>query len=48
MVIGIEGGMDITVDEYTKAKAGKIRIVLNFYCDAVAARPTAFSVRTFK
>lgn len=39
VVIGQWGSLDITVDPYTKATAGQIRLVVNMYVDAVVTRP---------
>lgn len=41
-VIGQWGGIDLTVDPYTQAANGKIRIVVNAYFDAKPLRKTAF------
>ena len=41
-VIGQWGSLDITVDPYTQAANGKIRIVVNAYFDAKPLRKTAF------
>jgi len=41
-VIGQWGGVDLTVDPYTQAANGKIRIVVNCYLDAKALRKSAF------
>lgn len=38
---------DLTVDPYTKAAAGCVRLVINAYFDAVVIRPTAFQFGTF-
>jgi protein subunit release factor B len=44
LLIGQWGGYDLTVDPYTKATAGTVRLVVNCYFDAAAARSTSFSV----
>jgi hypothetical protein len=36
------GNIDITVDEYTQAVNGCVRLVINAYFDAVILRPEAF------
>lgn len=41
-VIGQWGGVDLTVDPYTQAANGKIRIVVNAYFDAKPLRKSAF------
>lgn len=41
-VIGQWGGIDLTVDPYTQAANGKIRIVVNAYFDAKPLRANAF------
>lgn len=43
LAIGSFGGADITVDPYTKAGDGQIRLVVNMYVDAVVLRPEAFA-----
>lgn len=43
-VIGQWGGIDLTVDPYTQAANGKIRIVVNTYFDAKPLRKDAFVV----
>ena len=37
-------GLDITVDPYTKAAQGMVRIVVNAYFDAKVLRPEAIAV----
>lgn len=44
--IGQFGGIDITVDPFTKAKDGQVRLVVNAYFDGKALRPSAFAVGT--
>lgn len=46
LAIGSWGGVDVTVDPYTKAKDGEIRIVVNAYVDAQILRPEAFATGT--
>lgn len=41
-VVGQWGGIDLTVDPYSQAANGKIRIVVNAYFDAKPLRKTAF------
>lgn len=42
LAIGSWGGIDLTVDPYTKASAGQIRIVVNAFFDAKVLREEAF------
>ncbi len=46
LAIGSWGGVDITVDPYTQAAAGKVRIVVNAFFDAKKLRDGAFAVGT--
>ena len=48
LAIGSFGGVDITVDPYTKAGDGQIRLVVNMYVDAVVLRPEAFATATIE
>ena len=41
-VIGQWGGIDLTVDPYTQAASGKVRLVINAYFDAKPRRSDAF------
>lgn len=43
LAIGSWGGVDLTVDPYTKAGDGQIRIVVNMYVDAQILREEAFA-----
>ncbi|WP_455094403.1 phage major capsid protein [Prevotella koreensis] len=43
LAIGSWGGVDLTVDPYTKAGEGQIRIVVNMYVDAQILRNEAFT-----
>lgn len=43
LIIGQWGGYDILVDPYTQAALGEVRILINCYFDAAAARSTSFS-----
>ena len=43
LAIGSWGGIDLTVDPYTKAAAGQIRIVVNCFFDAKMLRESAFA-----
>ena len=43
LVIGQWGGIDLTVDPYTQAANGKIRLVINAYFDAKVRRADAFA-----
>ena len=46
LAIGSWGGVDLTVDPYTKAADGMIRIVVNMYVDAQVLRTAAFATGT--
>lgn len=46
LAIGSWGGVDLTVDPYTKAADGMIRIVVNMYIDAQVLRAAAFATGT--
>lgn len=46
LAIGTWGGVDLTVDPYTKAADGMIRIVVNMYVDAQVLRSAAFATGT--
>lgn len=46
LAIGSWGGVDLTVDPYTKAADGMIRIVVNMYVDAQVLRNEAFATGT--
>lgn len=46
LAIGSWGGVDLTVDPYTKAADGMIRIVVNMYVDAQVLRAAAFTTGT--
>lgn len=46
LAIGSWGGVDLTVDPYTKAADGMIRIVVNMYVDAKVLRSAAFATGT--
>lgn len=48
LVIGQWGGLDITVDPYTQAKEGMIRLVINAYFDAKVRRETSFAIGSLK
>jgi len=43
LAIGSWGGVDLTVDPYTKAADGQIRLVVNMYVDAKILRDEAFT-----
>jgi len=47
-VIGQWGGIDLTVDPYTQAANGKIRLVINAYFDAKPRRTAAFAKKVIK
>lgn len=42
MAIGSWGDIDITIDQYTQAINGCVRLIINAYFDAVILRPEAF------
>lgn len=42
-VMGIFGGLDVTVDPYTLATTGQIRITLNMFIDWLCRQPGAFA-----
>ena len=44
LVIGQWGGIDLIVDQYTVAKEGCVRLVINCYFDAVVTRPEAIAI----
>ena len=46
LAIGSWGDLDITIDQYTQAANGCIRIVINAFFDAVILRPEAFKFGT--
>lgn len=46
LAIGSWGNIDITVDPYTRAAAGQVRIVVNAFFDAKKLRSNAFAVGT--
>lgn len=46
LAIGSWGGIDITIDNFTQATAGKVRIVVNAFFDAKKLRADAFAVGT--
>ena len=46
LAIGSWGGVDLTVDPYTKAGDGQVRIVVNMYVDEVVLRKEAFATGT--
>nr|DAJ97641.1 MAG TPA: prohead serine protease [Caudoviricetes sp.] len=48
LAIGQFGGIDITVDPFSKASAGMVRLVVNAYFDATVIRPEAFQFGTFE
>lgn len=47
-VIAQWGGIELTVDPYTKAVDGCVRLVVNAYFDGAARRPEAFAKRILK
>ena len=46
LAIGQFGGIDITIDPFTKAKDGQVRLVINAFFDAKVLRSGAFAVGT--
>ena len=44
LAIGQWGAIDLTVDPYTQAANGKVRLVINAFFDAKVLRPTAITV----
>lgn len=46
LAIGQWGAIDLTVDPYTKAAAGQVRLVVNAFFDAKVIRPEAFAYAT--
>lgn len=46
LAIGQWGAIDLTIDPYTLARSGQIRIVVNAYFDAKILRPSAFTAGT--
>lgn len=48
LVIGQWGGIDLTVDPYTQAANGKVRLVINAYFDAKPRREEAFVKKVLK
>ena len=48
LVIGQWGGIDLTVDPYTQAANGKIRLVVNAYFDAKPQRAASFVKKVLK
>lgn len=47
-VIGQWGGIELTVDPYTQAANGKVRLVVNAYFDGKPRRTSAFVKRVLK
>lgn len=46
LAIGSWSGLDLTIDPFTRAADGMIRIVVNMYVDAQILRPSAFATGT--
>lgn len=46
LIIGQWSGMDLTIDPYSRAVFGEIRIVVNYYISAVVRRPKSFVYAT--
>ena len=47
-VIGQWGGIDLTIDPYSQATNGKVRLVVNAYFDAKPRRAEAFVAKTLE
>jgi HK97 family phage major capsid protein len=47
-IIGQWGGIDLTIDPYTQATAGKVRLVINAYFDAKPRRNSSFVTASIK
>lgn len=47
-VVAQWGALDLTIDQYTKAADGMVRLVINAYFDAKPRRATAFAKRILK
>lgn len=47
LVIGQWGSLDLTIDPYSKATEGCVRITVNTYFDAKVVRPEAFAYASF-
>lgn len=43
LIIGFFGGADVTVDPYTKADTGQVKITLNQFADSGVRRPASFA-----
>jgi HK97 family phage major capsid protein len=48
LAIGQWGAIDLTVDPYTKAADGQVRLVINAFFDAKVLRPEAFGYGQFE
>lgn len=48
VVIANWNGIDIVIDNLSKAASGLVRLVVNFYCDVKLLRPEAVKVATLK
>lgn len=46
LIIGQWGAIDLTIDPYTRAANGEVRLVVNAYFDAKVARPDAIATAT--
>lgn len=47
LVIGQWGGLDLTIDPYTQADSGKVRMIINSYWDAAVIDQDAFAKASF-
>lgn len=48
LIIGQWGGLELTVDPYTQASKGMIRLVINSYFDAISRRDNSFAIGSLK
>ena len=48
LVIGQWGGLELTVDPYTQAGNGMVRLVINSYFDAKVRRDESFAIGSLK
>ena len=47
LIIGQWGDLDITIDPYTKATEGEVRLIVNAWFDAIVRRDNAIVVGSF-
>lgn len=48
LIIGNWGGIDLTIDPYSRAIYGQVRIVINLYVDSIIRREASFSKAAIK